>query len=95
MVGNGCLTGTTEIFEILVRIMTPGGFMVKNYISISENTKLSTSCICCEIQYEIPKLWDVQFTFGSHVEIVKLCEMHLKSLKNEIDFALFESSRNA
>lgn len=53
--------------------------MLKNYISIRENTKLSTSCICCEIQNETPKLWDVQFTFGSHIEIVKLCEMHLKS----------------
>jgi len=69
--------------------------MVNSYISINENTKLSTSCICCEIQNKTPKLWDVQFSFGSHMEIVKLCEMHLKSLKNEIDFALFESSRNA
>lgn len=74
--------------------MTLGGFMVKNYISISENTKLSTSCICCDIQNETPKLWDVQFTYGSHVEIVKLCEIHLKDLKNEVDFALFNSSRN-
>ena len=58
--------------------MTTGGLMLKSYISVSENTKLSTSCICCEIKNETPKLWDVQFTFGSHVEIVKLCEMHLK-----------------
>jgi len=69
--------------------------MLKSYICISENTKLSTSCICCEIQTETPKLWDVQFTFGSHVEIVKLCEMHLKALKTEVDFALCKSSRKA
>ena len=68
--------------------MTTGGLMLKSYISISENTKLSTSCICCEIQNETPKLWDVKFIFGSHVEIVKLCETHLKDLKKEIDFAL-------
>lgn len=36
-----------------------------------------------------------KFAFGSHVEIVKLCEMHLKALRNEIDFALFKSSSNA
>jgi len=47
------------------------------------------------MQNETPKLWDVQFTFGSHLEIVKLCELHLKSLKNEIDFALFERSCNS
>ena len=75
--------------------MTTGGITLKSYISISENTNLSTSCICCEIQNVTPKLWDVKFTFGSHVEIIRLCELHLKSLKSEIDIALFESSDNA
>lgn len=75
--------------------MKSGGFIVKNYISISENTKLFTSCICCDMQNDTPKLWDVQFTYGSHVEIVKLCEMHLKSLKSEIDFALNKNTCNA
>lgn len=68
---------------------------MKNYISISENTQLPSTCICCDMQNETPKLWDVQFTYGSHVELVKLCEMHLKDLKNKVDLALSNSSSNA
>lgn len=61
---------------------------MKGYVTINENKKTSAICNCCEVQNETMKLWDVQFTFGSHVDLVKLCDGHLNELKKEIDTVL-------
>ena len=54
-------------------------------IRIEENQERHASCNCCSALEEVPRLWDIRFTFGGSSTLIKVCEKHLKELENEIE----------
>lgn len=61
--------------------------MFRNYVEVTENTERHASCNCCSVSVNNPKLWDIRFVFGNQTNLIKMCEIHLKELRNEIDKA--------
>jgi hypothetical protein len=59
--------------------------MYKSYVEVAESEERYASCNCCPSTEETPKLWDIRFVFGNHTTLIKMCEKHLKGLRNEID----------
>jgi|GEM_PF-6282620 len=54
-------------------------------IKIKKNQEKYASCNCCDGSANKPYLWDVEFTFRGHTQLVKLCAFHMNELKSEID----------
>jgi hypothetical protein len=59
--------------------------MNRNYVEVVPNKERRASCICCPSTEEIPDLWDVRFVFGNYTSVIKMCEKHLRELRNQID----------
>ena len=61
---------------------------MKGYIEITKSGDRYSLCNCCESKDERYPTYDVRFVYGISTTVIKLCEEHLREMRNQADKAL-------